>query len=218
MPAAKTATSTRKRNRKRKRRAASLSSSSSSSDSTSSEAEEQKQPAPKTAEVAVEASSSSSSSDSDSESDSDSDSGTDVESPVVAQQATKNHHNHSGPPQGELRASSTVKQNIRTTRPSPSPSPPPVTIPSFLPSTDEDPTGMKTQELRERFRKFWMASVAEGFKDDLEHIQKEPNMNTTKLAMLIDSLASGADVFTSEMKMTTGKGPGGVDEVEVILS
>jgi hypothetical protein len=42
-------------------------------------------------------------------------------------------------------------------------------------------------------------------------------MNTTKLAMLIDSLASGADVFTSEIKMT-GKGPGGVNEVEVILS
>ncbi len=40
-------------------------------------------------------------------------------------------------------------------------------------------------------------------------------MNTTKLTMLIDSLASGADVFTSETK-TTGKG--GIDEVEVILS
>jgi ribosome assembly protein 3 len=172
MPTAKTATSTRKRNRKRKRRAASLSSSSESSDSTSSEADEQKQPTPKTVEVAVEASSSSSSSDSDSESGSDS--GTDVESPVVTQQANKKHHNHLRPStQGELRASeSTVKQNIRATRASPSPSPPPTIIPSFLPSTNEDPTGLKTQELRERFRKFWMASVAEGFKDDLEQIQK----------------------------------------------
>lgn len=40
-------------------------------------------------------------------------------------------------------------------------------------------------------------------------------MNTTKLTMLIDSLASGADVFTSETKIM---GKGGVDEVEVILS
>ena len=158
MPAAKTATATRKRNRKRKRRAASLSSSSESSDSTSSEAQE-KQPAPKAAEVAVEPSSSSEPS---SDSDSESDSGTDVESPV----ANQKHHNP------ELRASSTVKQNINATRSSPSPSPPPAIIPSFLPSTDEDPTGSKTQEMREKFRKFWMASVAEGFKDDLGQIQK----------------------------------------------
>ena len=40
-------------------------------------------------------------------------------------------------------------------------------------------------------------------------------MNTTKLAMLIDSLASGTDVFTSETKRT---GKNSVDEVEVILS
>ena len=40
-------------------------------------------------------------------------------------------------------------------------------------------------------------------------------MKTTKLAMLIDSLASGADVFTSETR-TMGKS--GVDEVEVVLS
>jgi len=68
--------------------------------------------------------------------------------------------------------------------------------------------------MRDKFRKFWMASVAEGFKDDLEQIRKEPNLNTTKLAMLIDSLASGADVFTSETKRM---GKSGVDEVEVIL-
>ena len=31
---------------------------------------------------------------------------------------------------------------------------------------------MKEQELKDRFRQFWMASVAEGFRDDLEEIRK----------------------------------------------
>jgi len=65
--------------------------------------------------------------------------------------------------------------------------------------------------MQEKFRKFWMSSVAEGFRDDLEQIRKqEPNMNTTKLAMLIDSLASGADVFRSSDQ-------GCVDEVGMVL-
>jgi ribosome assembly protein 3 len=64
-----------------------------------------------------------------------------------------------------------------------------------------------------------MSSVADGFKEDLEEIRKvnrssyfdsfttcshakdivsqEPNLGTSRLALLIDSLASGADVFTS---------------------
>ena len=51
-----------------------------------------------------------------------------------------------------------------------SPSPPPpaaVSIPPFgsAPSEDE-------QALKEKFRKFWMESIAEGFKDDLEELRK----------------------------------------------
>ena len=60
-----------------------------------------------------------------------------------------------------------------------------------------------------------MASVADAFKDDLEEIRKvskllsmyacsslifylqEPNLTTSRLAMLIDSLAAGGDVLTS---------------------
>ena len=87
--------------------------------------------------------------------------------------------------------------------------------------------------MREKFQKFWMASIADGFRDDLEQIRKvskeqrhvrwhqihiiqkptqEPNMNTTKLTMLIDSLATGADVFSSEKRQK-----GSVNEVDVAL-
>lgn len=55
-----------------------------------------------------------------------------------------------------------------------------------------------------------MESIADGFKDDLEEIRKEPNMTTSRLALLIDSLASGAEVFTSSAK-------NGINEMEVVL-
>jgi uncharacterized protein YnzC (UPF0291/DUF896 family) len=38
------------------------------------------------------------------------------------------------------------------------------------PITDEEK--QRDAQLREKFRKFWMASVADAFKDDLEKIQK----------------------------------------------
>jgi len=89
-----------------------------------------------------------------------------------------------------------------------SPSPQPVMdIPPFIsPNTLEN-----EQVLKEKFRKFWMASIAEGFKDDLEEIRKEPNLGPSRLALLIDSLASGADVFSSS---SIG---GSVNEMEVVL-
>lgn len=59
-----------------------------------------------------------------------------------------------------------------------------------------------------------MASMADGFKDDLEEIRKEPNLGTSKLSLLIDSLASGADVFTSSSHSDRS---GGINEIEVIL-
>ncbi|KAF8622429.1 hypothetical protein AX15_007013 [Amanita polypyramis BW_CC] len=193
MPPAKPPAVTRKRNRKRKRRAAFSSSSSSSSDDSSSEVGEQV-PSLKTVETAAKAKSPSSSSSSSS-SESESESGSDVESPTFA---------HKRPP--------AIVATTTRSRVSLSPSPPPTILPSFIPSHDEDLE--KGRELREKFRKFWMASVADSFRDDLEQIHKEPNMNTTSLSMLIDSLASGADVFTSEKQP---KDKGGVDEVEVVL-
>lgn len=38
------------------------------------------------------------------------------------------------------------------------------------PSTEEEK--QKDAEMKERFRKFWMMTTAEGFKDELEQIQK----------------------------------------------
>jgi ribosome assembly protein 3 len=58
---------------------------------------------------------------------------------------------------------------------SPSPSPPPAELPSFLPQKGANSTEhpqMKEQEMKMKFRQFWMSSVADGFRDDLEEIRK----------------------------------------------
>ncbi|KAI3614079.1 hypothetical protein WG66_010707 [Moniliophthora roreri] len=197
----------RKRNRKRKRRAAYSSSSSSSSNSSDSESGtgaaevitrkivKEEKPAESDDEAASLSSSDSSSSSPDSDLDQELDHGKNKPVESQPQKSTKKSLN-------EQRAWS------------PSPPPPSSDIPSFLPPKDSDSgesSTQKEQELRERFRKFWMGAVADGFKDDLEEIRKEPNLTTSKLSVLIDSLASGADLFSSsdkdgvnEMKMVVG--------------
>ncbi|KAG7447262.1 uncharacterized protein BT62DRAFT_986568 [Guyanagaster necrorhizus] len=95
------------------------------------------------------------------------------------------------------------------TRQLPSPSPPPTAIPSFIPASGTAPAN--EQELKARFRKFWMASVADGFRDDLEEIRKEPNLGAARLSLLIDSLASGAEVFTSTSSKTS------TNEMQLVL-
>jgi len=42
-----------------------------------------------------------------------------------------------------------------------------------------------------------MSSVADAFQGDLEKLRQEPNMTTDRLSLLIDSLASGAEVYAS---------------------
>jgi len=59
--------------------------------------------------------------------------------------------------------------------------------------------------MKDRFRQFWMASVSDAFKEDLEDIRKEHDFGATRLGLLIDALAGGAEVFE----------PGG--EMEVVL-
>ncbi|KAG6879848.1 hypothetical protein C0992_010806, partial [Termitomyces sp. T32_za158] len=71
-----------------------------------------------------------------------------------------------------------------------SPSPPSAAIPSFL----QNANATEEELMKAKFRKFWMASVADGFKDDLEEIRKEPTLGTSRLAVLIDGLAAGGDV------------------------
>ncbi|TFK28595.1 hypothetical protein FA15DRAFT_753294 [Coprinopsis marcescibilis] len=207
----------KRRHRKRKRRVSvsSSSSSSSSSEGSDSDAEQQtaavkpqqpqliKKPVAQVVEKDEKSSRSSSSSSSDSsssESESDSDSSSSDESSGgrnVARSAAV------------ARATAQNAQAAKTfpRQQSPSPPPPPTEIPSFLNSENE-----KEQELmKERFRKFWLASVADGFKDDLEEIQKEPNLGQSRLALLIDSLATGADVFTQ-------KNENGVSEMDIVLN
>ncbi|KAF8895842.1 hypothetical protein CPB84DRAFT_1781952, partial [Gymnopilus junonius] len=197
MAPAANAQAKRKRTRKRKRRAASSSSSSSSSSDSSDDEVTQPvakvipKPAPQT-----ESSSSESSESSDSQSSSSEEEEGDSK---IVEPA----------PRGRQVDKATSQAPRRF---SPSPSPPPTDLPSFLPSRKAGETSARQeQELKDRFRKFWMASVAEGFKDDLEEIRKEPNLTTSRLGLLIDSLASGADVFSRSSDNTT------VNEMEVVL-
>ncbi|KAI0695717.1 hypothetical protein BC835DRAFT_1414697 [Cytidiella melzeri] len=185
-PPTKGQTVARKRTRKRKRRVASSSSSSSSSGLDSdSDSHQVSVPVAKKPQPEPESSSEDSSSESDSESSR-------PHSPI--------------PAAAEPRAVNVPPTKERSLSPSP---PPPATIPSFLPSGVH--LSQQEQALRSKFRKFWMASVADAFQSDLEEIRKEPGMTTSRLAILIDSLASGADVFTAS---TRG---GDVNEMEVVL-
>ncbi|KAI6046566.1 hypothetical protein EDC04DRAFT_2876660 [Pisolithus marmoratus] len=190
---------TRKRNRKRKRRVASSSSESSSSEDSSSDDSVSsvqqtkvaqnlpKSSAPPSGEDDPSlSSSSSSSSSSDDESEADND---------ITKKTTS--------PQPGITGQSTEKFTP-SARNSPSPPPPSVvTIPPFInPGSPEDELALK-----EKFRKFWMASLAEGFKDDLE----EPNLGQSRLALLVESLATGAEVFSSTST------DGNVNEMEVVV-
>jgi len=60
--------------------------------------------------------------------------------------------------------------------------------------------------MKDRFRQFWMASVSDAFKEDLEDIRKEHDFGATRLGLLIDALAGGAEVFEprGEMEVVLG--------------
>jgi ribosome assembly protein 3 len=151
MPPATKPPPQRKRNRKRKRRAASTSSSSDSSSSSSTGDE-----APKTTIKTVPIVPSLSQPQLESDSPSDSESSSDDTTAEI--------------PRGRQPQNVTPKTPRQV---SPSPSPPSAALPSFLPSENaEDDSGSKEKELQNRFRQFWMSSVADGFKEDLEEIRK----------------------------------------------
>jgi len=99
-------------------------------------------------------------------------------------------------------------------RRSPSPTPPSADIPSFLPTGGGvDVNQKQEQELKDKFKTFWMTTIVDAFQDDLEEIRKEPNMDSSRLALLIDSLASGADIFASNSKGSEQN----VNEMEIVL-
>ncbi|KAG8742350.1 hypothetical protein FRC10_001631 [Ceratobasidium sp. 414] len=205
MPQAQAAAApARKRNRKRKRRAASSSSSSSSSEDESPQVTTRPAPAP--TRVVVQADSSDSDSDSStSSSSSSSSSGSDSggSTKLISEPA----------------AATTIKPKRR--RESRSPSPPSTAIPSFLPAPGTEGAQKREEELRTRFRKFWMESIADGFRDDLEELHKEPNLSESRLGLLIDSLASGADVFMAGPSGGANRGSEsatGANEMEIVLN
>lgn len=150
-PAAVKPVAPRKRNRKRKRRAASESSSSSSSSDSDSDEEQTKPPVAK--QIVQPEESSSESSDTSSESESE------HEAPVTTVSST------------------TARKSIPSKKPqivrrTPSPSPPPSKIPDFINSKVSENKDAQEQIMKDKFRRFWMTSVADGFKDDLEEIRK----------------------------------------------
>ncbi|KAG2066784.1 hypothetical protein BDR04DRAFT_1233764 [Suillus decipiens] len=197
-PASKPAA--RRRNRKRKRRAVSSSSSSSSDDSSSDESTQSTPQKPaslptKQPESDTSSSSESASSDSDSESEDD-----DVGTSIVKEQMQTNGLK--------------VPNEKDTPRPrSLSPPLPSAEIPSFLPPNPSADDQAREQAMKDKFRKFWMSSLAEGFKEDLEEIRKEPNLGPSKLALLIDSLAAGADIFT----LSASASGTDMNEVDVVM-
>lgn len=106
--------------------------------------------------VSEDSSSSSESSESESESDSSSD-----------------ESDHQGDDVEMLDASadkSGKKERVVYSR---SPSPVPAPVPSFLPTKSDGSIDTESEgQLKDKFRKFWMQSVADAFQDDLVQIHK----------------------------------------------
>ncbi|KZT67057.1 hypothetical protein DAEQUDRAFT_729659 [Daedalea quercina L-15889] len=172
------------RKRTRKRKRRAASSSSSEPDSSSSESDTPQTPAAPPTQVKPDASLSEPSS-------SDSDSSEDDSLPTRDVQQNARPRAASVPP----------------IRRSPTPEPRRAPVPPFPGDAQEE------ELMRQRFRKFWMASVTDAFSDDLGELRKEPNLTTPRLALLIDSLAAGADVFGSSHSTDEA----GINERDVIM-
>lgn len=166
------ATTKRKRNRKRKRRNDVSSSSSSDSDSESAASSSalkspqklasRNAPTPSKAEV--------DSDDTDSSSDS-----SDASSSSSDDDVQRKFKNKTGDINDVVMDDADKPETNATRRDSrsPSPVPPKRILPSFLPEdVEKEDEQAAQQQLKEKFRKFWMERMAAGFKGDLEHIRK----------------------------------------------
>lgn len=147
--------STRKRNRKRKRRV--VSDSSSSEEDTSSSSSSASTPK-KTVTIPVRQPKTSVNTDTDEDED-------------EASSSSDESQNDSDPGEEDIDISVPTSRPAHPEPPpqrdSPSPQPN-VDIPPFVPPNSPQ----SEQAIRDKFRKFWMASIAESFKDDLEEIRK----------------------------------------------
>lgn len=156
----------RKRIRKRKRRRdASISDSSDSSDASASDEEVQEaavvQPKLKATQVVPMPSESESESDSSTSDDSDSDAS-------AEHGPAKDTHSHLAP-ETTTPSLSIKPAKKRTEAPPVPPAPIPTIMPKDISTTQEKE---KEQLLKERFRKFWMESMADGFADELDEVRK----------------------------------------------
>jgi len=60
-----------------------------------------------------------------------------------------------------------------------------------------------------------MAAVVDAFQNDLEHLRTKEDMTTDTLSLLIQSLASGADVYTHPQSSAPGQSR--FDEMELVV-
>ncbi|KAH9843489.1 uncharacterized protein C8Q71DRAFT_728655 [Rhodofomes roseus] len=155
----------------------------------------------------------SSSSSSGADSDSDSSDIAAARAPVPAAASSSSDTDSSSSSEDESLPPRRTQQRTQQSPPPPpasrrSPTPEPHPVAPFPGNAQDE------QILRQRFRKFWMASVADAFSEDLGEIRKEANLSTPRLALLIDSLAAGADVFAP----SHGAGDASINEMDVAMS
>ncbi|KAK1923067.1 hypothetical protein DB88DRAFT_493651 [Papiliotrema laurentii] len=156
--------------------------------------------------------SSDSSSSSSSSSSSDSDSSSDDSDSDDSSSSGSDSDEEGKPAKKSSTTVAAASKPVRPRAPTLSPSPPPRAIPSFLSNNETQ----SSDDRRARFRRVYMEKLVEGFGDDLEKLRtSDPTLGPSKLQLLIDSLASGIDIF-SDPQSQMGKEKE-VDEVGLIL-
>ncbi|OXH41350.1 hypothetical protein J008_00676 [Cryptococcus neoformans] len=200
---------------RRKRRRRQLSISSSSDDDSSSDDEvvtSTIQPASQEAMEVDGASSSASSSESSSSSSSDS-SASESDSESEADSGSESSAEVTKPVSAPGLAGQ-PKQRMRYPTNSPSPSPD-STLPPFFRSPGERAALASSEESRNKFKTVYMNKIVEGFGGELEKLREsDPTLGPKRLQLLIDSLASGIDVYNHPKQR---KGDDDVDEVTLLI-
>ncbi|RUO95568.1 ribosome-assembly protein 3-domain-containing protein, partial [Jimgerdemannia flammicorona] len=74
----------------------------------------------------------------------------------------------------------------------------PFSIPSTLPSSL-----LSTPAAAQRFRDLYMSRMTQAFGGDLDKIRREEGFDDSRLAVLVNSLEAGVDIFT-EMEKEIG--------------
>ncbi|ORE03306.1 hypothetical protein BCV72DRAFT_308347 [Rhizopus microsporus var. microsporus] len=64
-------------------------------------------------------------------------------------------------------------------------------------NNNDDDMPQKDKTSSERFRDLFMTKITQAFSTDLDQIRQEPGLDGPRLNVLIDSLESGIDIFSS---------------------